>query len=108
MSENGGKFFGPRLPFQDREPSIQAIADPSSAAFQLMLAQHQRDHGNISDRAMAKVEGHATILASRARLLWNPFTGEFRTKELSDLYRSGDYLRIDERDGSTKLVHGSE
>src|SRR5260370_34389531 len=66
-----------------REPSIPAILDPSSAQFQLWLAQAQRGQGNLSGREMAKVVLAAQSMARRSRVMFNPFTGEERKVELS-------------------------
>lgn len=64
--------------------------DPNMAQIHLWRAQALRDRGRISDHEMSKVEG-VTGNAKRARLLWNPFTGEFRSAEIADHYRSGDF-----------------
>ena len=89
-----------RLPL-DREPNPEAAkVNPDSAQTQLWLAQAQRDHGSISDKEMAKIEGACARPASRSRVLWNPYTGEFRTKEIAEHYKSGDYLQI----GSDGLI----
>ncbi len=94
-----------RLPLDDREPNQEAAKlSPDNAQLELWRAQAQRDHLLISDRDMAKAEGSA-ILAERSRILWNPYTGEFRTMEISDRYKSGDYLRMD-GDTLTRLIKG--
>ena len=71
-------FLGRLLPIRDREPRLDAIINPSMAQHHLWLAQAQRDHGNLSDREMARVESAAGATAKRARTLFNPFTGEIR------------------------------
>ncbi len=76
------------------------------AQFHLWLAQAQRDVRSISDREMAKMEGVASMSATRSRMLFNPFTGEFRTEEIADHYKSGDYLRIDAERKITQLITG--
>lgn len=68
--------------------------NPDMAQIHLWRAQALRDRGQISDREMSKVEG-VTCNAKRARLLWNPFTGEFRTVEIAERYRSGDFYHED-------------
>jgi hypothetical protein len=94
-----------RLPHDDREPNPEAAKlSPDNAQLELWRAQLQRDHNLISDKEMTKVEGSA-MLATRSRVLWNPFTGEFRTVEISDKYKSGDYLKI-EGDKLTRLIKG--
>lgn len=83
------------LPLDNREPNPEAaVLSPEMAQYHLDLARAQRDHNNISDKEMAKMEGAAGMLATRSRTLWNPFTGQFRTVELSNRYKSGDYLTI--------------
>lgn len=66
------------LSLDEREPSTAAIVDPSSAQFQLWLAQAQRDYRSISDAEMARVEAAAGALAKKSRVMFNPFTGEIR------------------------------
>ena len=66
------------LPFEDREVNLDAALDPSSAQFQLWLAQMKRDHGDISGKEMGKVETVAQPMAQRSRTMFNPFTGEIR------------------------------
>ena len=73
-----GHVLGRLLPLKDREPRLDAIINPSMAQFYLWLAQAQRDHGNLSGREMARVEGAAGTMARRARTMFNPFTGEMR------------------------------
>ena len=55
---------------------------PSSAQFQLWLAQSRRDKGRISDKEMAVVERVAGALARKSIAMFNPFTGEKRKVEL--------------------------
>src|SRR5260370_10593305 len=64
-----------------REPSIPAILDPSSAQFQLWLAQAQRDQGNLSGREMEKMGLAAQSMARRSPVMFNRFTGEVRRLE---------------------------
>lgn len=66
------------LPFLDKEPNPEALISPAMAQFHLWLAQIQRDHGNLSDREMARFELKAAPQARRAKTLMNPFTGEIR------------------------------
>lgn len=66
------------LPFLDKEPNPQAILEPSSADFQMMLAQIRRDHGLLSDREMARIEIQVTGQARKSRRIFNPFTAEMR------------------------------
>ncbi len=92
------------LPLDDKEPSPEAaLLSPEMAQYHLWLAQAQRDHGRISDKEMAKVEGVASIPATRSRMLWNPFTGQFRSAEIADHYKSGAYLEISEN-GTTRQI----
>jgi hypothetical protein len=70
--------LGRLLPLDGREPSAEAITDPSTAQFQLWLAQAKRDQNNLSGRELSKIEGAASMLASRSRTMFNPFTGEVR------------------------------
>ena len=70
--------LGRLLPFKDREPNSEAVINPSMAQYHLWLAQIQRDHGKLSDREMARMEGKASMLAQRSRTIFNPFTGEIR------------------------------
>jgi hypothetical protein len=69
------------LPLENREPNTHAAIDPSMAQFHLWLAQAQRDHGRISDAEMTRMEAAAQSLASRSRVMFNPFTGEIRRME---------------------------
>lgn len=66
------------LPFLDKEPNPTALAEPTSADFQMMLAQIRRDHGLLSDREMARLELQGTGQARQSRRIFNPFTGEMR------------------------------
>jgi len=66
----------------EREPSPALMLDPSSAQFQLWLAQAQRDAGRISGRELAGIERAAAPLAHRSRTIFNPFTGEIRKVEI--------------------------
>jgi hypothetical protein len=54
--------------------------DPSSAQFNLWLAQMKRDHGDLSDREMAGVEAIFSE-AKKSKTMYNPFTGEIRKVE---------------------------
>jgi hypothetical protein len=69
--------------------------NPDMAQIHLWRAQALRDRGQISDCEMAKVEGVTAGGAKRARLLWNPYTGEFRTVEIAERYRCGDFYHED-------------
>lgn len=69
------------LTFTDRDVHLDAALDPSSAQFQLWLAQAKRDHGDLSGREMERVEGSVGMMASRSKTMWNPFTGEIRKVE---------------------------
>lgn len=71
------------LPFLDKEPNTQALISPEMAQYHLWLAQIQRDHGNLSDREMANFELKAQGQARKARLLFNPFTGEMKRENIS-------------------------
>ena len=51
------------------------------AQFHLWLAQAQRDHNRISDAEMTRMEAAAQSLASRSRVMFNPFTGAVRVVE---------------------------
>ena len=94
-----------RLPLDNREANPEAASTCSEIAqIELWRAQSQRDAGLISDRHMAKVEDAARPRLPRARVLWNPFTGEFRTRLIADFYKSGDYLRIDEAGMLTRIM----
>jgi hypothetical protein len=62
----------------DREPRPDAVLDPTSAQFHLWLAQSQHDHGNFGARELADMERRVGALARRARVAFNPFTGQFR------------------------------
>jgi hypothetical protein len=66
------------LSLEDREPNPEAIRDPSSAQFQLWLAQAQRDTGAYSSRELAAMERAANPMAAKSRTVFNPFTGEIR------------------------------
>lgn len=57
---------------------MEAALDPSSAQFQLWLAQMKRDHGDLSGREMGKVEIATQSMAKTSRTMFNPFTGEIR------------------------------
>jgi hypothetical protein len=70
------------IPFNDRDVSPDAVLDPSSAQLQLWLAQMKRDHGDLSDGEMTRVEIAVQPMAKRARTLYNPFTGEIRKQYL--------------------------
>lgn len=64
-------------------PDIErACFHPSSAQFQLWLAQARRDKGRISDREMRVIERIAAPRARRSIAMWNPFTGEKRRVEI--------------------------
>lgn len=91
---------------EDIEPCSDpaVMRNPDMAQISLWHAQAQRDCGIISSKELAKVEGVASVPASRARLLYNPFTGEFRTAEISNHYKSGDYLNI--HDGTVRFLGG--
>src|SRR5215475_670552 len=91
---------------EDIEPCSDetVMRNPDMAQFHLWHAQAQRDCGNISDKEMAKVEAVASIPAFRSRVLWNPFTGEFRNVEIANFYKSGDYLRIDNEGRITRML----
>lgn len=71
---SGGRL----LPFLDKEPNHAALISPEMAQYHLWLAQIQRDHGNLSDREMARFELKAAPEARKARTLFNPFTMEIR------------------------------
>lgn len=73
---------GPTVPFRDKMPNPEAILDPSTAQFQLWLAQMHRDHGNISGREMARMERAAVPQARKSITLFNPFTGKIRKVDL--------------------------
>jgi hypothetical protein len=78
------KVIGSRtISHEDREFNPQAVLDPSSAQIQLFLAQMKRDHGDMSGREMEQAEIAAAPQAARSRVLYNPFTGEFRREFLS-------------------------
>ena len=66
------------LSIDGRDLNLDAARDPSSAQFQLWLAQMKRDHGDLSGREMGKVESAVQPMARRSRTLFNPFTGEVR------------------------------
>jgi hypothetical protein len=64
-----------------REVALEGILDPSSAQFQLWLAQAKRDHGDMSGKELGKVEAAIGGTAKRSKTLFNPFTGEIRKVE---------------------------
>lgn len=66
------------ISFKDKEVNLEAVVDPTSAQFQLWLAQMKRDHGDISGRELSKVERAVKPEARKARTIYNPFTGEIR------------------------------
>jgi hypothetical protein len=66
------------LSLEGREPNPDAITDPSSAQFQLWLAQAQRDARSIGAAEMRRMEAAARALAKKSRVMFNPFTGEIR------------------------------
>lgn len=70
-----------KLSHKDRQFNPDAILDPTSAQFQLWLAQMKRDHGDISGRAMEQAEINAAGHAKKAKIMYNPFTGEIRRVE---------------------------
>jgi hypothetical protein len=76
--KGGPSRFGRLLWHRDKEPRFDAIIDPSSAQFHLWLAEVKNDHGDLSARELGRIETKVSGLASRARVMWNPFTGEFR------------------------------
>ncbi len=84
-------------PLEDCDVDVATAVgmSPDMAQLHLWRAHFLRDHGSFSDNEMTHVEGAAGALASRARLLWNPFTNEFRTAAIDKHYRSGDFLRGD-------------
>jgi hypothetical protein len=63
---------------KDKFVNPEVALDPSSAQFQLWLAQMKRDHNDISDAEMTKAEIAVGGQASGARCMYNPFTGEFK------------------------------
>jgi hypothetical protein len=69
------------LSFKDRDININAVVDPTSAQFQLWLAQMKHDHGDISSRELASVETRINSSAKKSKTLYNPFTGEIRKVE---------------------------
>jgi len=88
-----------------REPDPRCVTNPDMAQYQLWLAQAQRDHGMISDREMEKMEGATGLMIPHARILWNPFTGEFRTQRIAKHYKTKEYLNADNYNGShTRLI----
>ncbi len=95
-------------PLEDCDVDVATAvgSSPDMAQFHLWRAQHLRDHGRLGGNELAKIEGTVGQLAPRARLLWNPFTNEFRTAELDKHYRSGDFLRGDV-DTTRNLISGS-
>jgi len=70
------------LPIDNRDVNLDAALDPSSAQFQLWLAQMKRDHGDLSGREMGKVESAVQPMAKKSRTMFNPFTGEIRKVEI--------------------------
>ncbi|MGZ4849803.1 MAG: hypothetical protein ACXV2C_00255 [Candidatus Bathyarchaeia archaeon] len=66
------------ISFKDREINFNAVLEPTSAQIQLWLAQMKRDHSDISDNEMAKVEQAIAPMAKKAKTIYNPFTGEIR------------------------------
>lgn len=96
------------LPLDDCDVDVVAAigTSPDMAQFHLWRAQHLRDHGRLGGNELAKIEGAVGTLAPRARLIWNPFTNEFRTAELDKHYRSGDFLRAD-IDVTRSIIFGS-
>ena len=66
------------LPINGRDVNLNAALDPSSAQFQLWLAQMKRDHGDLSGREMGQVESAVQPMAKKSRTMFNPFTGEIR------------------------------
>jgi hypothetical protein len=69
------------ISFIDKDINLDAALDPTSAQIQLWLAKMKRDHMDISDREMSKVEQAIQPMAKRARTIYNPFTGEIRKME---------------------------
>lgn len=69
------------LPFTDRDVNLDAALDPSSAQYQLWLAQIKRDHGNLSDQELNRIEQVIKPMAKQSKTLYNPFTGEIRKVE---------------------------
>jgi len=74
--------LGRLLPFENKEIFMDVSQDPSSAQFQIWLAQMKRDHGLISDFEMGKVENSLQSQAKKAKTIYNPFTGEIRKVEI--------------------------
>jgi hypothetical protein len=70
------------LPIDNRDVNLDAALDPSSAQFQLWLAQMKRDHCDLSGREMGKVESAVQPMAKKSRTMFNPFTGEIRKVEI--------------------------
>ena len=96
-----------RLPLDQFEPTPEAAEiSPDCAQLQLWLARAQRDSGLITDKKMANIEAVAVTPARKSRLLWNPYTGEFRNAEIDAHYRSGDYLRHDISSDSFSSLKG--
>lgn len=54
------------------------VSHETNARFHMMLKEMQRDHNDISDREMCRSEMAIGRQAKKARLMFNPFTGEFR------------------------------
>jgi hypothetical protein len=67
------------LDLEGREPNPEAMWDPSSAQFQLYLAQAMRDKGCISGKELAALEAKAKASGvGKSISIMNPFTGERR------------------------------
>lgn len=62
------------------------LLDPSAAQLQLWHAQSQRDHGMISGKELAIVEKLTNKEATKARTIYNPYTGEIRKAYLPEWY----------------------
>jgi hypothetical protein len=59
--------------------------DVGSSQFHVMLRRMQRDHGMISDGEMAVAERAmaGALVCVQQRVMFNPFTGEFRREGLN-------------------------
>jgi len=71
-------IHGRTIPHKDKEFNADAILDPTSAQFQMWLAQIKRDHGDMSGREMEQAEIAVGGRMGTARCMYNPFTGEFK------------------------------